>query len=222
MRSGVRSSVRVAAAVSGLLACGIFGSAASSAQDALVGDAARGDKLSYTCLGCHGIATYKNVYPMYSVPKLEGQHAEYIVVALQAYKNGERSHMTMHAQASTLSDQDMADLAAHFAGKPVQSSPDAAKTALPKAAETCVACHGQDGVGISPQFPTLSGQHADYLRRALNEYRNGGRKNPIMAGPAAALTPEDIKVLAEYYSSKKPSLNTVEHPLWRYSAGAAK
>lgn len=82
------------------------------------GDAAAGKVKAYTCYGCHGIQNYNNVYPSYRVPKLAGQHPEYIVSALQAYKNGDRPHSTMHAQASSLSDQDMADIAAYLATAP--------------------------------------------------------------------------------------------------------
>ena len=67
-----------------------------------------------TCLGCHGVASYTNVYPTYSVPLLGGQHAEYIVAALKGYKSGERSHRTMQAHAAGLSDEDMADIGAYF------------------------------------------------------------------------------------------------------------
>jgi len=216
MGSGSRTNVLIAA----FLAFGALGSAVSSAQDQppATGDAARGKALSYTCLGCHGIPGYKNAYPNYSVPKLEGQHPEYMVLALQAYRSGERSHLTMHSQASTLSDQDMADIATFFAGKPLTSSPDTAANKPPKAAEQCAACHGPDGVGITGQYPNLAGQHADYIRRALTEYRTGGRKNPIMAGFAAMLKPEDIETVAEYYSQRQPSLKTVEHASTRFSA----
>src|SRR3979409_2009664 len=82
-------------------------------------DPVHGKAISYTCLGCHGVPGYRNAYPNYSVPKLEGQHSEYIVIALQSYRSGERSHLTMHSQASTLSDQDMLDIAAYFSGKPL-------------------------------------------------------------------------------------------------------
>ena len=78
-------------------------------------DAARGKTLAYTCLGCHGIEGYKNAYPNYSVPKLSGQHTGYLVAALNAYKSGERGHGTMHAQAVSMSDQDMEDIAAAVA-----------------------------------------------------------------------------------------------------------
>lgn len=79
------------------------------------GDPEAGKVKATTCMGCHGIPGYTNVYPTYKVPKLGGQHAEYIVAALTAYKNGERSHSTMEAQAGSLSEQDMADIAAFFA-----------------------------------------------------------------------------------------------------------
>ena len=78
------------------------------------GDAAKGKVESYTCIGCHGVPNYTNVYPTYRVPKLAGQHAAYIVQALKEYKSGDRSHNTMHAQASSLSDQQMQDIAAYF------------------------------------------------------------------------------------------------------------
>jgi len=80
------------------------------------GDAAVGKQKAQTCMGCHGSPGYSNVYPTYHVPKLGGQHAEYIVAALKAYANQQRSHMTMHANAVSLSEQDMADIAAYFAG----------------------------------------------------------------------------------------------------------
>jgi cytochrome c553 len=82
------------------------------------GDAAAGRHKFYTCVGCHGIPNYNNVYPTYRVPKLGGQNAAYIAAALNEYKSGERSHPTMHAQASSLSDQDIADIAAYLATAP--------------------------------------------------------------------------------------------------------
>lgn len=78
------------------------------------GDPERGETLAYTCTGCHGIPGYKNVYPTYTVPKLGGQSEGYIATALKAYRSGERTHTTMNAQANTLSDQDIADIAAYF------------------------------------------------------------------------------------------------------------
>ncbi len=86
--------------------------AAISAQE---GDAKAGEVKAIPCMGCHGIPGYSNVYPSYHVPRVGGQHAQYLIDALKAYKNGDRGHKTMQAQAATLSDQDMADIAAYFA-----------------------------------------------------------------------------------------------------------
>ena len=82
------------------------------------GDAAAGKNKTAMCGGCHGIAGFRTAYPeTYHVPKLGGQNAGYIVNALKAYKAGERQHPTMKAIAASLSEQDMADLAAYYAGK---------------------------------------------------------------------------------------------------------
>jgi cytochrome c553 len=79
------------------------------------GDIESGKTKAYTCTGCHGIPGYKNVYPTYHVPKLGGQNYEYLVLALKAYREGERDHKTMDLQAQSLSDQDIEDIAAYFA-----------------------------------------------------------------------------------------------------------
>ena len=78
------------------------------------GDAAKGKQLAYTCTGCHGIVEYRNAAPNYRVPKIGGQNEAYIVAALTGYKKGERNHPTMKAQASSFSDQDIADIAAYL------------------------------------------------------------------------------------------------------------
>jgi cytochrome c553 len=213
-KSGARSLWAVVA-----LACASFmGTTASAQNPPLQGDPKHGKAISYTCLGCHGIEGYKNAYPMYSVPKLEGQHPEYLIAALQEYRSGDRSHLTMHSQASTLSDQDIADIAAYFAGKPLVAQGKPTST-IPQAATLCVSCHGQDGVSIAPTYPDLAGQHADYIARAIDEYRKGGRKNPIMKGFAATLKDEDIQIIAQYFAHEhNPSLSTEARPYTALSA----
>ncbi|MBT4205428.1 MAG: cytochrome c [Proteobacteria bacterium] len=76
------------------------------------GDVAQGEIKAETCLGCHAVTGYNNVYPTYHVPKLGGQSAGYIASALLAYKNGTRVHGTMHANAADLTDTDIEDIAA--------------------------------------------------------------------------------------------------------------
>jgi cytochrome c553 len=206
---------------SGALSAALLVSALASfslhAQDAaLKADPLRGKAISYTCLGCHGVAGYRNAYPNYSVPELKGQHPEYIVAALKEYRSGERSHFTMHSQAEELSDQDMTDIAAYFSATPLASGHrDAAQ--VPQVAGLCVSCHGADGVGITPLYPTLAGQHADYIVRALEEYQKGARKNVIMATFVAKLTSEQMDVLANYFSRQEPALQTLPRAYTRYS-----
>jgi cytochrome c553 len=172
---------------------------------AAAADTARGAKLGYTCQGCHGIPNYQSSFPIYHVPKLGGQHSAYMVLALKGYASKERPHPTMHAQASTLSEQDMQDISAYLSGQELKATGRAVGTA-PKAGQTCVACHGNDGIGILPEYPNLAGQHADYIKHSLKAYRAGQRKNAVMAGMAAALTDKDIAELADYYSSQRPGL----------------
>lgn len=76
-------------------------------------------------------------------------------------------------------------------------------------AAMCAACHGADGNSTDPQFPRLAGQYANYLERALQEYRSGDRKNPIMAGMAGGLSDADIANLAAYFSSQKGLVNPI-------------
>jgi cytochrome c553 len=102
MRSGLLTAA---------LALGCLGATTTWAFD---GDPERGRVIADTCLGCHAIARYSNVYPYYHVPKVGGQNEAYLVSALLAYRKGERQHGTMHNNALALSDQDIADIAAYF------------------------------------------------------------------------------------------------------------
>jgi cytochrome c553 len=174
------------------------------------GNASEGEKKFYTCFGCHGIENYRNAYPDYSVPKLRHQHASYIVAALKEYRSGERPHATMHAQAASLSDEDMEDIAAYLqGGDPVK--PAAASGKAPKQVAACIACHGESGLGVDaplvPKPAVLAGQHVDYLEQALTSYRNGRRKNVVMDGMAQLLTTdEDVKIAAAYFANQASPL----------------
>ena len=189
------------------------------------GDPALGKKKFYTCYGCHGIPNYRNAYPDYRVPKLRHQHAAYIVAALQEYKAGTRSHPTMHAQASSLSEQDMEDIAAYLQGpEPIQPTTTMVGK-MPPQVGACAACHGANGTGVAaplvPKPPILAGQHEDYLVQALNEYRAGRRvhpgmspedyvrESPIMMGMAASLhTEADVRIVAHWFATQRSPLAT--------------
>ncbi len=186
--------------------------AAASAESLVDGDAEAGKTRSVTCAACHG-AEGNSVNPLW--PNLAGQHASYIVNQLGAFKEGKRVNALMSSQAMLLSDDDMANLAVYYEGlsRAVQAAADAdlvdrgealyragiAETGVP----ACMACHGPNGVGNpAAQYPSLSGQHAAYTEKTLQDYRSGERKsvagNNVMNEIAAKLTDDDIKALAAY------------------------
>lgn len=166
------------------------------------------------CIGCHSIPGYQSSFPeVHRVPMISGQGAKYIVAALTAYKNGDRKHPTMRGIAGSLSEQDMADLAAFYEkqGKPAvadkpskEPSPQVAAL-LQKAA--CASCHGANlSKPIDPSYPKIAGQHADYLYVALKAYKADpnnvvGRSNGVMGGIAKQFTAAELKALAQYVGS---------------------
>jgi cytochrome c553 len=189
----------------------LVGSAFTSQGAFAQGDPERGKTIGYSCLGCHGIDGYRNAYPSYRVPKLGGQTASYLSIALRGYRDGTRQHPTMVAQASSLTDQQIDDVAAYLAGlvdtTAKQSQTPGVKP--PEQAAVCAACHGQYGFSMGPLWPTLAGQHEDYLVKSLERYRAGIRKDPVMMPMAANLSDQDIAILARFFS-RLDGLETTE------------
>jgi cytochrome c553 len=181
-----------------------LGIAVGAAVDAnAAGDAGRGKVLAYTCHGCHGIPGYRNAFPNYSVPKVGGQSAQYLISALNSYARGERTHSTMHSQAATLSEQDRADIAAYLQSEVVQPAKQVVGTP-PTATQTCVTCHGADGAKpAAPEYPILAAQYPDYIVQSLREYKNGKRKNPIMAGIVAGVEEKDFAAIAQFFGQQR-------------------
>ena len=164
------------------------------------------EELSSTCLGCHGIVSYNNIYPTYKVPKLGNQHKDYIVAALKAYRSGERSHTTMKAHAANLSDLDIDKIADYFSSfKAKIATPEDVK--IIDEANSCVGCHGVDGNSEVPTFPRIAGQYEDYLYQSLKSYKNGKRNNAIMNGVASTLNDDQMRKLSKYFASQKGMLN---------------
>ena len=208
---------RVVSTASAVLICalGALASAQTSAAPpapltpiTLEGDAERGAVIAQTCAGCHGIPGYFNAQPAYHVPKLGGQNADYIEVALQGYRRGTRAHETMRAQASTLSDQDIADVAAYFesfegeAEKGRSRASEAMIEAGRAKAATCVACHGPEGVAAAPQWPNLAGQQESYLLAALEQYKDGDRVDMVMNPLIAPLDETALEELAAFFAAQ--------------------
>jgi cytochrome c553 len=196
----------------------------SAQAEALKGDVQAGERKNSMCMGCHGIVGYQATFPeVYKVPKIAGQSEKYIVNALVAYKNGQRKHPSMRGIAASLSDQDMADVAAYYAQLGVNASAaplgkaaaGSAKAAELVAKGACSSCHGESfSQPVDPGFPKLAGQYRDYLYIALKSYKaegnpNVGRGNAVMAGVAKQFSNPELKVLAEYMASLPGEVKTV-------------
>lgn len=186
------------------------------------------DKKVAMCMGCHGILGYHTGFPeVHQVPKLSGQGEMYLLAALRAYQAGERKHPSMSGVASTLSEQDMADVAAYYARTgltekpPATAAPGSARAMALVAKGNCTACHGANfSQPINPVFPKLAGQHSDYLYVALKAYktegvRQIGRAHPVMGGVAKQFTNDELKELANYIGSLPGELQTVQQSRFR-------
>ncbi len=187
-----------------------LGALAVAGNASAAGDATAGQTKSATCAGCHG-ADGNSMNPAW--PKLAGQHANYIAKQLHDFKGGARKDATMSAMAAPLSEQDVDDLAAFFSTKKTQLGTTAkdmleAGQALYRAGNAasgvpaCAGCHGPTGMGnAQAKFPRLSGQHADYVAKALKDFRSGARANDagkMMRSIAGKMTDAEIAAVAQY------------------------
>lgn len=160
------------------------------------------------CAACHG-ADGNSGTP--ANPKLSQQHPEYLVKQLQEFKSGKRNNAIMKGFASTLSDEDMKNMAYWVSSKKSKQgfAKDKELVALgeriyrgglaDRQIAACAGCHSPNGAGIPSQYPRLSGQHADYTVAQLTTFRDGGRKNSLqMSQVAAKLNDREIKAVADY------------------------
>jgi len=192
------------------------------------GDAKAAEQKIAMCIGCHGIKGYQASFPeVYRVPMISGQNAKYIASALNAYKKGDRKHPTMRGIANSLSDQDIADVAAYYEqhGKtdavvPAPTAPDAKVAALLQKG-ACVSCHGDNfSKPVDPSYPKIAGQHKDFLFVALKSYKTEnlstwGRSNGVMGGIAKQFSNAELKALAAYVGSQEGELKTVPQSKFR-------
>ena len=206
-----------------------FVSVAAQAQD-ITGSAEAGQKINAMCIGCHGIKGYQASFPeVYKVPMISGQNAKYIESALHAYQKGDRKHPTMRGIAESLTDQNIADLAAYYSVHGLVEGQLAAKEVKAPSVEVaallgkanCASCHGANfSMPIDPSYPKIGGQHADYLFVALKAYKISenakvGRANPIMASMAKQYSNAELKLLANYISSVQGDVKVVPQSRFR-------
>lgn len=213
-----------------LLALALACVTASLQAQEVKGDAAAGKQKIAMCIGCHGIAGYQASFPeVHKVPMISGQNAAYIAAALLGYQKGERKHPTMRAIAESLSEQDIADLAAYYeqlgrsgAERPARPARQigAQLAALIKKGD-CLSCHGENfAKPTDPAFPKVAGQYADYLFVALKSYKAAdnariGRSNAAMELAVKSLNNAELKALARHLGSLDGELHTANQPGFR-------
>jgi cytochrome c553 len=185
------------------------------------GDPVAGKEKSELCQGCHG---EEGISTEGLIPKLAGQYAKYIAKELRNYQAGIRSHQIMNAMAGTISDDDLADIAAYFASRPKMKGAGSDKKGagsdnevgkklflhgdLSRTVIACINCHGVNGKGLTPNtstFPVIGGQQKDYIRRQLVNFRKDERTNSpnaIMNKITHKLTDDEIEGLADYVSGQ--------------------
>ncbi len=183
--------------------------AAEAAKPAFKPDLAKGQATSTNvCAACH---TADGSRGSPANPILQGQHPEYLVKQLTEFKAGKRANAIMTGMASTLSEDDMKNVAAFYSGK--QAKPGFAKNKdtvalgekiyrggiADRSVPACAGCHSPTGAGIPAQYPRLAGQHSDYTEAQLVAFRGGVRNNSIvMTGVAAKMNDKEIKAVADY------------------------
>ena len=178
------------------------------------GDPVAGAEKSQLCQGCHG---EEGISIEGLIPKLAGQYGKYISKELRNYQAGTRSHQIMNAMAATISDDDLADIAAYFASRPKMkgagSNNELGKKLflhgdISRTMVACINCHGVNGKGLTPNtsmFPVIGGQQKDYIRLQLVNFRKGDRTNSpngIMIRITQKLTDAELEALADYVSGQ--------------------
>jgi cytochrome c553 len=164
------------------------------------GDVAAGKSKSGACAGCHGNAGVSLGLPG---PTLAGQSEAYLVEALTAYKTGKRSNALMKAMVASLSDGDIANVAAYYASLKcdvARNVSDQVAAARKAGASVCTNCHGANGISADHTAPNLAGQSKDYLVGAIKSYASGARSHVVMYVLANATNNADIEKIASYYA----------------------
>jgi cytochrome c553 len=174
--------------------------------EGLTGDPEAGRKLAGQCRTCHGI---EGMAKMPIVPHIGGENPAYIEHQLTAFREGRRVHEMMSVVAANLSDQAIADLAAWYSSQTPVASLAPNQTAE-NAPEACTACHGADGIALIDDAPNLAGETVMYIDTQLKAFRTGKRQHDIMSGIAAEMSNDDIRAVAEWYSSVQFKVEPVQ------------
>jgi cytochrome c553 len=168
------------------------------------GDRAEGRRLAGQCRTCHGL---EGLAQMPIAPHIGGEPEGYLRAQLTAFRDGTRENEMMSIVARSLTDQQIADLAAWYAGHEVTVTLDADPANAP---EMCVACHGEDGIHLIDEAPNLAGESNIYIDTQLKAFRSGKRQSDVMTPIAAEMTDAEMRAAADWYAAVKLQIEQVE------------
>jgi cytochrome c553 len=175
-----------------LVAAGVLPAAAQ--------DIEAGKKVAGMCRTCHGLDGLAQI-PL--APNIGGERADYLAGELGKFRSGERQHEMMNVVAASLSDQQIADVAAWYAAHTATAEMTADPSGAP---ELCSGCHGVDGIAVIPEAPNLAGENNIYIETQVKAFRSGKRVGNTMSGVAADLTDEEIRAAADWYGTVRLTL----------------
>jgi cytochrome c553 len=209
MKSSSFTSLACGLALASAAILALPAQAAGPAKPGFKPDLAKGQATAtQVCGACH---TYDGTRGAPANPILAGQHPEYLVKQLQEFKSGKRKNAVMAGFAALLTEEDMRNVAAFYASKPVKPGASKNKDTIrlgeriwrggiaEKMVPACAGCHGPTGSGIPAQYPRLSAQHGDYIEAQMVAFRSGARANNAqMTGIAAKMSDLEIKAVSDY------------------------
>lgn len=179
---------------------GVFFAGATFAD----GDRESGRKVAGMCRTCHGLDGYAKI-PI--APHIGGEPALYLAAQLEAFRDGTREHEMMSVVARSLSDAQIADVSAWYAGHIATATLSAPEDDAP---EACIACHGANGMAEVEDAPNLAAEVNIYIDTQLKAFRSGDREHEVMSPIAAELSDDDIRAIADWYGAVSLEIETVE------------
>ena len=171
--------------------------ALTAVHPAAAQDLDAGKTVARMCRNCHGLDGYAKI-PI--APHIGGEPAAYIAAQLNAFKDGTRQHEMMSVVTASLNNQQIVDVARWYGAQtavavtPDDFDPDAAP-------ETCVSCHGADGISLLDNAPNLAAETNIYIDTQLKAFRSGKRQHEIMSEVAAEMSDTEIRAAADWYAS---------------------
>jgi len=168
-------------------------------------DVAHGKKIAGPCLSCHGEDGNSK---QSGIPSLAGLSPDYLEIALKAYFNKTRQDTTMQTFSRTIAKSETRQLSAYLStltrNKPIATVSGNKKRGEKYSQKICTGCHGKNGNSLNPKIPSLTGQNAAYLVKAMQSYRNGTRKNAMMKTALKDVPHQSFADIAAFYAAQQP------------------